>query len=1250
PGASPLFLNGQRIRVTSLTSHTKAKMTNTAYAVNQLLEKMDSSDTDFRYMATNDLMNELQKDVFNIDEPLERKVVAKILILMNDANGEVQNLAVKCLAPLVKKVHEPQLQEIVDRLCDYTTQKKDELRDIAGIGLKTVMVELPNNPSLVNNILSRLVPRLIQQLENPDTPYEVLIDTLDILSEILSRFGLSVAKFQKRIQKILLTQLQHSRPAFRKKVTIAMGHLSVHISEDLFNELITQILMEFSMADKQNERLKTLIQCVGTLSRSSAQRIGKYLPEFVPHVLRTASVDDDDELREICLQALETFVLRCPTEVTQEYSDDDDVSWKVRRSSSKVLAAIIGTRHEILIKLYLEVAPALVSRFSEREESVRVDVLHTFIILLRQTFVYGGDSYVSREGERDAKRHKPSVDMDIGERQVCPKQLLRGLVPKLSRILSKQLQTTKSIPTKQMGFVLLRELVTVLNGGLEQHIYLFIPVIENALTTSFDANHHSNTNSNLKIETLSFLRQLLRVHSPHVLHQHLDRLSPPITASVSDKFYKITSEALIVCIELVKVIRPIGPDQSNIPEMNPHFKKYIINIYEETNARLAKLDADQEVKERAIMCLGTLLSQTGDNLQEQLAEAMPKLLSFLKNEVTRLTTVKTFTSVADSHVCFGSEVRAAVLQAVGEVGLLLRKTHRQLKVASLICLEVFVRRYGADMDRKVYDFLLKELTPHISDQDLHLLPLALNTIVAILNADPSTAREVNQYCLPSIFQLVQSTLVQGAALHSLLKLFATLIKTDEEQFDVLLFKLRQPVETLLPNELALSKQAYSTIAQCITVLCVKSSPDRADATVSDFIGKIQETPEPITYLSLLTLGEIGRRIDLSSHADIYQSVLHLFSAPSEEVKSAAAFALGNISVGNVRKYLPIVISEIKNDPKKRYLLLHALKEIITRYSNEEGVKDLGPFAESIWNILFDSGEGVEEGTRNVVAECVGKLTMANPNKFLPELQKRLKSSSAETRATVVTAIKYTFANEGQDYDELLRPLIMEFLLLIRDSDLNVRRLSLSTLNSAAHNKPYLIRDVLDQLLPLLYNETYVNPDLIRTVEMGPFQHQVDGGLDIRKSAYECMHTLLETCLDKLDIFRFLDRVLAGLTDHHDIIFLSHTMLIRLASIAPTAVKQKLDDTVDPLKTILNLKLKENAVKAEVERNNELQRSALRVIIHLSALLETAGHAPKFEAMTREVKHGPLSNMYKTLVIELENRDYYSTRVDAMDLS
>jgi hypothetical protein len=77
----------------------------------------------------------------------------------------------------------------------------------------------------------------------------------------------------------------------------------------------------------------------------------------------------------------------------RDYSDDDDdVSWKVRRSASKVLAVLIETRHDLLTQLYQTVAPALICRFKEREESVRVDVLQTFIVLLRQTYLYGGDN------------------------------------------------------------------------------------------------------------------------------------------------------------------------------------------------------------------------------------------------------------------------------------------------------------------------------------------------------------------------------------------------------------------------------------------------------------------------------------------------------------------------------------------------------------------------------------------------------------------------------------------------------------------------------------------------------------------------------------------------------------------------------------------------------------------------------------------------------------------------------------------
>lgn len=48
-----------------------------------------------RFMATSDLMSELQKDSIQLDEDSERKVVKMLLRLLEDKNGEVQNLAVK---------------------------------------------------------------------------------------------------------------------------------------------------------------------------------------------------------------------------------------------------------------------------------------------------------------------------------------------------------------------------------------------------------------------------------------------------------------------------------------------------------------------------------------------------------------------------------------------------------------------------------------------------------------------------------------------------------------------------------------------------------------------------------------------------------------------------------------------------------------------------------------------------------------------------------------------------------------------------------------------------------------------------------------------------------------------------------------------------------------------------------------------------------------------------------------------------
>ena len=67
----PLFSYKQKNRF----SYDAAQM-----IVNVLVFQMTSNDKDFRFMATNDLMTELQKDSIKLDDDSERKVHKTFLV------------------------------------------------------------------------------------------------------------------------------------------------------------------------------------------------------------------------------------------------------------------------------------------------------------------------------------------------------------------------------------------------------------------------------------------------------------------------------------------------------------------------------------------------------------------------------------------------------------------------------------------------------------------------------------------------------------------------------------------------------------------------------------------------------------------------------------------------------------------------------------------------------------------------------------------------------------------------------------------------------------------------------------------------------------------------------------------------------------------------------------------------------------------------------------------------------------------
>lgn len=140
---------------------------------------------------------------------------------------------------------------------------------------------------------------------------------------------------------------------------------------------------------------------------------------------------------------------------------------------------------------------------------------------------------------------------------------------------------------------------------------------------------------------------------------------------------------------------------------------------------------------------------------------------------------------------------------------------------------------------------------------------------------------------------------------------------------------------------------------------------------------------------------------------------------------------------------------------------------------------------------------------------------------------------------------------GRALDVILGSRIVEFFNFLKDKELEVRRQALVTLNGAAHSKPFLIKNYLFQLLPLLYVELEPRKELMRTVVMGPFKHTIDDGLEARRGAYEALYSVLEnlfTAIENVD--EFVAKVVKGLDDQHEIKILCSLMLTRLAAAAP----------------------------------------------------------------------------------------------------
>lgn len=1234
-----------------------------AYSIRQLLDNLNSLDADIRFMSFNDLNSILSKESTDTRTILTTDVLESIseaiLPKLDDPITEVQNQAVKwyvfsyiedaafinvfvrsSLEPLMQRISTSQVEEVVCELRDRLKDKdnSESKSSITYMALRTVIGKSMATSAVARIFIEHLLPFLYQDMADS-------VDSMDVLTDMLKRFGSSVTSAEVgRTLDALLKVVLSGKNIIRKRAVVAVGFLSRYLDDKQWQSLNNSVLQGINNKESQSATIIVLIFLCGILAKSEPVRFKNFMAESFPKVashLEIDTIEEEDsesneikvEVREAVLSALESlasleasvvepylddfiniiqvFVKYDPNylgddedeegDVDMEddadseiefsdddntFSDDEDQSWKLRRHAARlggILAATCPTRLPTIFNRLLDLFSKRLS--SEREISVKIEIISSLSVFIKSAAT-DGPYYSAKSMKNKRKLSDASIMMADADPQTKLGDSLSALINICLKELSKSSTTSNSNTTHGILDDLLTSLVISLHGLGSK-----VGDVVSAL------NSFTKSKAILMVDVLKVTDAILKNHNLTELNKQLPQLIEIIVKGIEDPYYKISNDALDASQDLFQLFKS-SKDSIEYMQMD--------DIENGIISKATGSGLDLETREKATIALGCMLTTL--SLEDTIFSSYCDVLIELANiESLRKASISAIESVTFSKNA--SKLNFAWISKATEIlCTFLKQSSRFLRLSSLKALKgiVEVAKSNHTISQQDQNTLFSSICSKVLSCGESSLSETLDAqlISVILNILNLVYANIAEQSSDSVTTFVASCIYGGIATTPTADVIIELVQTIATNDD-------SRVVQGLCNELVQhyfnvdSDTSDSLLAAQAVAICVVNDSSLRSLT-SEYKDKIISRNNEVW--SLMVLGNVGR---LQVVNDSIGFIVETFSnSDKDSIKSVAAKTVGCIAGNNVGLYLNDLLTGLQ-DTEHSHLYLVALKELIITAK----IQDM-EIIELIWNGLFAidlEKFSAEDSKVSLLAECVGRLSIVNPDKLLPILQSYLKSDKWSIRAVVLSAVKYSFGQTHDGYDDLLRPVIVDFLALVEDSNLAIRQIALNTLVSAMHNKPHLLASHLIRILPILYQETIVNKDLVRTVQMGPFKHRVDDGLDVRKTSYEAIYTLVTTfhydvlkSVGKLDVM--YERVVSGLTDEHDIKVLSCVIIGQLSYFDLDLILTSnggLENLIGIFSGMAGVKVKENAIKQEFEKQSEVLKNVFRASEQIDSAISRA---------------------------------------------
>ena len=128
---------------------------------------------------------------------------------------------------------------------------------------------------------------------------------------------------------------------------------------------------------------------------------------------------------------------------------------------------------------------------------------------------------------------------------------------------------------------------------------------------------------------------------------------------------------------------------------------------------------------------------------------------------------------------------------------------------------------------------------------------------------------------------------------------------------------------------------------------------------------------------------------------------------------------------------------------------------------------------------------------------------------------------------------------------------------------------------------------------------------------------------------------MENAYSRMNHADLFDRVVEGLEDEHEIKMLCTLMLTKRIAFDPDETARRLDAIAEKFRTILSFKPKDNAVRQEIEKATDANKSALKVTVRLHGAFPTASGSSSVQSQTWKTYWEWLNKEHKQMLTSAE---------------